>query len=60
MRTRLYLGIDFHIMAILFRESSKLIEGVTVKVKTRHVLNPRNRSSILSSAGAMGHDLGSC
>ena len=42
MRTRLYLGIDFHIRAISFRESSKLIEGVTVKVKTRHVLNPNS------------------
>ena len=40
MKTRLYLGIDFHIRAIFFRESSKLIEGVTVKMKTRHVLNP--------------------
>jgi hypothetical protein len=53
MRTRLYLGIDFHIRAIFFRESSKLTKGVTVKVKTRHVLNPRDLSSILSNADAI-------
>jgi hypothetical protein len=46
MRTRLYLGIDFHIRVIFFRESSKSIKGVTVKVKTRHSLNSRNLSSI--------------
>jgi hypothetical protein len=49
----LYLGIDFHIRAIFFRESSKLTKGVTVKVKTRHVLNPRDLSSILSNADAI-------
>jgi hypothetical protein len=46
MRTRLYLGIDFHTRAIFFRESSKSIKGVTVKVKTRHSLNSKNLSSI--------------
>jgi hypothetical protein len=44
MRTRLYLGIDFHIGAIFFRESSKLIKGVTVKVKEDTVCTQSQKS----------------